>query len=64
MRRRETGEKTKYPELNAVWLGLFVDILGFYIIIPFLPSFIDVFNTTPFVIGLLLATNAVFTLFF
>lgn len=64
MRTRETRDKSKYPELNAVWLGLFVDILGFYIIIPFLPSFIDIFNTTPFIIGLLLATNAVFTLFF
>ena len=64
MRTRKTRDKSKYPELNAVWLGLFVDILGFYIIIPFLPSFIHVFNTTPFVIGLLLATNAVFTLFF
>jgi DHA1 family tetracycline resistance protein-like MFS transporter len=64
MKMREKQDRAKYPELNAVWLGLFVDILGFYIIIPFLPSFIDVFNTTPFVIGLLLATNAVFTLFF
>jgi DHA1 family tetracycline resistance protein-like MFS transporter len=64
MKKRGREDKAKYPELNAVWLGLFVDILGFYIIIPFLPSFIDVFNTTPLVIGLLLATNAVFTLFF
>lgn len=53
----------KYPELKPLWIGLFVDILGFYIIIPFLPTFIEVFNTTAFVIGILLATNAVFTLF-
>ncbi len=58
------GKKTKYTELNALWLGLFCDILGFYIIIPFLPTFIEVYETTPLVIGLLLATNAVFTLFF
>ncbi|TFG14397.1 MAG: MFS transporter [Promethearchaeota archaeon] len=64
MRKREKKTAKSYPELNALWLGLFVDILGFYLIIPFLPSFIDEFNTTPFVIGLLLATNAVFTLFF
>ena len=64
MKVREKQDKINYPELNAVWLGLFVDILGFYIIIPFLPSLIDIFDTTPFVIGLLLATNAVFTLFF
>ena len=41
---------------------MFCDILGFYIIIPFLPTFIEVFHTTPLVIGFLLATNAVFTL--
>ena len=53
-----------YPKLTPLWIGLFIDILGFYIIIPFLPTFIEVFETTPFVIGLLLATNAVFTLIF
>lgn len=57
-------EKVKFPELRPLWIGMFVDILGFYIIIPFLPTFIDVFETTPLVIGLLLATNAVFTLVF
>ena len=55
-------QKTKYPELTPLWIGMFCDILGFYIIIPFLPTFIEVFNTTPLVIGFLLATNAVFTL--
>lgn len=53
-----------YPRLTPLWIGLFIDILGFYIIIPFLPTFIEVFDTTPFIIGLLLATNAVFTLVF
>lgn len=57
-------EKEKYSELIPLWISLFVDVLGFYIIIPFLPTFIDAFHTTPFVIGLVLATNAVFTLFF
>lgn len=57
-------EKTKYPDLRPLWIGVFIDILGFYLIIPFLPSFITLFNTTPIVIGLLLATNAMFTLVF
>jgi len=57
-----TIKKAKYPELTPLWIGLFVDILGFYIIIPFLATFIEVFNTTPFMIGLVLAANAVFTL--
>jgi len=55
--------KTKYPELNPLWIGLLIDVLGFYIILPYLPALIDVFDTTPFMIGLLLATNAMFSLF-
>ncbi|MHA1689893.1 MAG: MFS transporter [Promethearchaeota archaeon] len=64
MRRKFTLQFKDEYSLNSLWIGLFVDILGFYIVIPFLPTFIEVFNTTPFVIGLVLATNAVFTLFF
>ncbi|MBY8983954.1 MAG: MFS transporter [Candidatus Lokiarchaeota archaeon] len=55
--------KRKYPELNNLWIGLFVDIMGFYIIIPYLPELRLTFNTTPLVISALLATNAVFSLF-
>ncbi len=55
--------KKKYPELNNLWMGLFVDILGFYIIIPYLPDLIKHYDTTPLVIGFLLATNAIFSLF-
>jgi MFS family permease len=58
----EKIKKIKYPELMPLWIGLFVDILGFYVIIPFLATFIVVFETTPLVIGLVLATNAMFTL--
>ena len=65
-REKNSGNPTKgrYPELTPLWAGLFIDILGFYIIIPYLPSLIVIFNATPILIGLLLATNAVFTLFF
>ncbi len=59
----KSTKKKKYPELTNLWIGLFVDILGFYIIIPFLPSLVEYYNTTPFVIGALVATNAVFSLF-
>jgi len=52
------------PKLMPLWIAVFIDILGFYIIIPFLPSFIEIYQTTPLMIGLLLATNAIFTLFF
>lgn len=55
-------QKKKYSELTPLWIGLFVDMLGFYIIIPFFAAFIFIFDTTPIVIGLVLATNAAFTL--
>ncbi|MFX1428451.1 MAG: MFS transporter [Promethearchaeota archaeon] len=55
--------KSKYPELQPLWIGMLIDVLGFYIIIPYLPALIRFFDTTPFVIGLLLATNAMFSLF-
>ena len=63
MQSTKSTKKKKYPELTNLWIGLFVDILGFYIIIPLLPSLIETYNTTPFVIGVLVATNAVFSLF-
>ncbi|MFW9822481.1 MAG: MFS transporter [Candidatus Thorarchaeota archaeon] len=55
--------KTKYPILKPLWIGLLIDVLGFYIIIPYIPSLIDIFNASPSIIGLLLATNAAFSLF-
>ena len=53
--------KKKYPELKVLWIGVFIDILGFFIILPYLPMFMILYNTDPFMIGLLMATNAVFT---
>jgi len=64
LKTKEERPLTKYSAMTPLWIGLFVDILGFYIVIPFLPTFIEVFKTTPFIIGLILATNAVFTLVF
>jgi MFS family permease len=55
-------EKAKYPALRPLWIGLLIDVLGFYIILPYIPSLIGIFNATPSTIGLLLATNAVFSL--
>ncbi|MHA2007309.1 MAG: MFS transporter [Promethearchaeota archaeon] len=59
----ESITKTKYSALRPLWIGLLVDILGFYVIIPYIPSLIEVFSVTPTTIGLLLATNAMFSLF-
>jgi len=59
---KKVEKKLEYPRLFPLWLAIFVDILGFYIIIPLLPDIITLFNTTPFMVGLLTASNAVFTL--
>lgn len=45
-------------------MAVFIDILGFYLILPFLPSFIKTFNVSPMIIGLLVSVNAIFTFFF
>jgi MFS family permease len=57
-------EKIKYRNLNPLWISVFVDILGFSIILPFLPFFIAEFNASPVVIGFLLSSNAIFGFFF
>jgi MFS family permease len=57
------GKMSDYPKLIPLWIGLFIDILGFYIIVPFLPALIEIYKTDAITIGWLLATNAIFTLF-
>ncbi len=56
---RKTSKK--YPRLRAVWAGIFTDILGFFIILPFIPTFMKIYDVSPLMIGLLMATNALFT---
>ena len=55
--------KTDYPELTPLWIAVFIDILGFSILIPFLPFFSQKFNAPAWQIGLLLSTNALFGFF-
>ncbi|MFX0105503.1 MAG: MFS transporter [Candidatus Hodarchaeota archaeon] len=55
---------SEYQKLTPLWIAVFVDILGFSIILPFLPFFIAEFNTSPIVIGFLLSSNAIFGFFF
>jgi len=53
-----------YPRLFPLWMAVFIDILGFYLILPFLPSFIKTFDVSPFMVGLLISVNAIFTFIF
>jgi MFS transporter, DHA1 family, tetracycline resistance protein len=57
------SKKIEFPKLIPLWIAVFIDILGFTILIPFLPFFMDEFGVSALVIGLLLSTNAVFGLF-
>ncbi|MFX1567594.1 MAG: MFS transporter [Promethearchaeota archaeon] len=57
-------ERNKYQNLKPLWISVFVDILGFSIILPFLPFFIAEFNVSPAIIGFLLSSNAIFGFFF
>jgi len=54
----------KYPRLIPLWFAVFVDILGFSIILPFLPFFMEIYSSSPLVIGFLLSSNAIFGFFF
>ncbi|MCU0521390.1 MAG: MFS transporter [Anaerolineae bacterium] len=55
--------KTDFPRLMPLWIAVFVDILGFSILIPFLPFFGQRFGAPAWQIGLLLSTNALFSFF-
>jgi DHA1 family tetracycline resistance protein-like MFS transporter len=52
-----------FPELTPLWIAVFVDILGFSILIPYLPFFSQEYHAPAWQIGLLLSTNALFSLF-
>ena len=52
-----------YPQLMPLWVNVFIDVLGFSILIPFLPFFSTQFGAAAWQIGLLLSTNALFGFF-
>ncbi len=56
------NKRAKYPELKPLWMGLFIDILGFYLIIPLLKTIKEVFNTDDLMMGLVVSINAVISL--
>ena len=50
----------KYPELNPLWIAVFVDILGFSVIIPLLPFLTEAWDVSAFQLGFLLSVNSIF----
>ncbi|MGC9522895.1 MAG: MFS transporter [Anaerolineae bacterium] len=55
--------RADFPKLRPLWISVFVDILGFSILIPFLPFFGQEYGAPAWKIGLLLSTNALFGFF-
>lgn len=60
LKRSGNKIKMKYPGLQPLWVAVFSDILGFTILIPLLPFFVQSFGASPLEVGLLLSTNALF----
>ena len=57
-------EKKVKSALYPLWIAVFIDILGFTILIPLFPFFMDSFNVNEMSIGVLMAVNAVFGFLF
>jgi len=53
----------EFTHLTPLWVSTFIDIIGFSIVIPYLPQFTTSFGATLTQVGLLLATNSLFSFF-
>jgi DHA1 family tetracycline resistance protein-like MFS transporter len=56
----EPKKAAKYPELFPLWISIFVDILGFTLLIPFLPFILLEMQIDTWLIGIVLSVNALF----
>jgi len=54
----------KYPRLSPLWIAVFIDIIGFSMILPMAPFIAKQFNVNIFVMGLALSINAMFSFIF
>lgn len=54
----------KKPSLLIIWLTVFIDLIGFGIVVPLVPVFAIRFNSSPYVIGLVLASFSAMQFFF
>lgn len=54
----------KYPNLSPLWIAVFIDIIGFSMILPMAPFIAKEFNVHIFVMGIVLSVNAMFSFIF
>ncbi len=54
----------KYPNLSPLWIAVFIDIIGFSMILPMAPFIAESFSIPIFIMGIVLSINAMFSLIF
>jgi DHA1 family tetracycline resistance protein-like MFS transporter len=52
-----------HPDIIPMWICTFIDIIGYSILIPFLPQFSSLYGASLLQVGLLLSANSFFSLF-
>ncbi|MFX1569720.1 MAG: MFS transporter [Promethearchaeota archaeon] len=54
----------KYPNLAPLWIAVFIDIIGFSMILPMGPFIAESFSIPIFIMGIILSVNAIFSFIF
>jgi len=54
----------KYPNLSPLWIAVFIDIIGFSMILPMAPFIAESFSIPIFIMGIILSINAIFSFVF
>ncbi|MFX1373563.1 MAG: MFS transporter, partial [Promethearchaeota archaeon] len=54
----------KYPKLSPLWIAVFIDIIGFSMILPMAPFIAESFSIPIFIMGIVLSVNAMFSFVF
>ena len=54
----------KYRNLIPLWIAVFIDIIGFSLIMPFAPELQDIYGVDQITIGMVLSINAFFSFIF
>lgn len=54
----------KYRNLTPLWISVFIDIIGFSLILPMAGFFVKLYQTSPVMIGLVFSINAMFSFVF
>ncbi|UCC21189.1 MAG: MFS transporter [Promethearchaeota archaeon] len=64
MERSSNRKIFKYPTLSPLWIAVFIDIIGFSMILPMAPFIAQEFNIDIFIMGIILSINAIFSFIF